>query len=303
MADVELLKRIRVRVFNHHGLTAAYITCAPCIGTFQYLPKHMQGHTIFEKKIDEAGFCNFYPANQFMLGNRTFYPFSDFHWIDARDFCHNHSGISRIIPMRRILRRGYGKIGRIYHAKFMGNSIPYQNVYFLMHHAPTLSNFAENKRPAYNGHYSTMSDLAVNRRATFDYEIIETYEAGIALQGFEVKAVKAGRMNLAGTFAIIRGDEAWLVNASISPYQSGNTPEKYDPTRPRRLLLHKKEIKELIGATAEKGLTIVPLKVYAVRNRIKIAIALARHKKKADKRETIKRRESDREIQRTLKWG
>lgn len=143
--------------------------------------------------------------------------------------------------------------------------------------------------------------LAENRRATFDYEILETYEAGIELRGFEVKAVKAGRMNLAGTFAIIRGGEAWLVNASISPYQSNNTPEGYDPTRARRLLLHRREIKELIGAGAQKGLTIVPLKVYASRNRIKVQIALARHKKKQDKRETIKRREGDREIQRTLK--
>lgn len=142
-----------------------------------------------------------------------------------------------------------------------------------------------------------------NRRATFDYEILETYEAGIELRGFEVKAVKAGRMNLAGTFAIIRGNEAWLVNASISPYQAGNTPEGYDPTRARRLLLHKKEIKELIGAAAEKGLTIVPLRVYASRNRIKVQIALARHKKEQDKRESIKKREAGREIERTLKWG
>lgn len=145
--------------------------------------------------------------------------------------------------------------------------------------------------------------LAENRRAHFDYEIVETYEAGIALHGFEVKAVKAGRMNLAGTFAIIRGDEAWLVNASISPYQTGNTPEGYDATRARRLLLHRRQIKELIGSVAEKGLTIVPLRVYAIRGRIKVQIALARHKKKTDKRETIKRRESDREIQRTLKRG
>lgn len=145
--------------------------------------------------------------------------------------------------------------------------------------------------------------LAENRRAAFDYEILDTYEAGIALHGFEVKAVKAGRMNLAGTFAIIRGNEAWLVNASISPYQAGNTPESYDPTRTRRLLLHRKEIKELIGAAAQKGLTIVPLRVYASRNRIKVEIALARHKKKQDKREHIKKREAGREIERTLRWG
>lgn len=148
-----------------------------------------------------------------------------------------------------------------------------------------------------------MTDLAVNRRAHFDYEILETREAGMELHGFEVKAVKKGHINLAGSFAVIRGNEAWLLNATIPPYQGKNTPVGYDPTRSRRLLLHKSEIKELIGAAAEKGLTIVPLKVYTKRNRVKILLGLGRHKKKGDKREIIKRRESEREIDRTLKWG
>ena len=146
-----------------------------------------------------------------------------------------------------------------------------------------------------------MSDLAVNRRAHFDYEILQTYEAGIELHGFEVKAVKAGRMALAGAFAVIRGGETWLLNAAIPPYQAANTPAEYDPLRTRRLLLHKKEIKELIGSAAHKGLTIVPLKVYSKRGRVKLLLGLARHKKAADKREVLKRREADRDIRRELK--
>ena len=148
-----------------------------------------------------------------------------------------------------------------------------------------------------------MTDVAVNRRAQFDYEILQTYEAGIELFGFEVKAVKTGRINLAGSFAIIKNSEIWLLNATIPPYQAKNTPADYDPSRSRRLLLHKSQIKELIGAASQKGLTIVPLKAYTKRNLVKILIGLARHKKKEDKREVIKRRESAREIERALKRG
>lgn len=146
-----------------------------------------------------------------------------------------------------------------------------------------------------------MPELAFNRRARFDYQILETYEAGIELYGFEVKAVKTGRMTLAGAFAVIRGGEVWLLNAAIAPYQSKNTPPDYDPLRTRRLLLHKREITELIGKSVEKGLTIIPLKVYTKRNRLKILIGLGRHKKKADKREVIKQREAKREAERVLK--
>lgn len=146
-----------------------------------------------------------------------------------------------------------------------------------------------------------MNDIAVNRRAYFDYEILETYEAGIELFGFEVKAVKTGHINLAGSYAVIRNSEAWLLNATIPAYQPKNTPPDYDPTRSRRLLLHKSEIKELIGKAAQKGLTIVPLKVYTKRGRVKILVGLAKHRKKADKREVIKRREAEREIKRSLK--
>ncbi|MFY9463231.1 MAG: SsrA-binding protein SmpB, partial [Candidatus Sungiibacteriota bacterium] len=132
-----------------------------------------------------------------------------------------------------------------------------------------------------------MNDLAVNRRAHFDYEILSTYEAGISLFGFEVKAIKSGRINLAGAYALIRNSEAWLINATIPPYQAANAPADYDPTRTRRLLLHKSEIKELIGGATERGLTIVPLKVYTKRNRVKMLIGLGRRKKKSDKREII----------------
>lgn len=146
-----------------------------------------------------------------------------------------------------------------------------------------------------------MKDLVVNKRGYFDYEILETKEAGIELYGFEVKAVKTGRMNLSGSFAVIRRGEAWLLNATIAPYQPKNTPPDYDPARSRRLLLHKAEIRELIGTASQKGLTIVPLKVYTKNNRVKILIGIGRHKKKTDKRELIKKREAKREIERTLK--
>lgn len=146
-----------------------------------------------------------------------------------------------------------------------------------------------------------MSEIAVNRKAYFDYEILEIYEAGIELLGFEVRSAKSGRINLTGSFAVIRNNEAWLLNTTISALQPKNIPASYDPVRTRKLLLHKSEIKELIGKSAQKGLTIVPLKVYTKRNRVKILIGLARHKKKYDQRETIKKREAGREIARVLK--
>ncbi len=146
-----------------------------------------------------------------------------------------------------------------------------------------------------------MPGIAVNRRAAFDYEILEEYEAGIALHGHEVKSVRAGWMQLAGSFAIIRGGEAWLVNAAIPPYQPANTPAGYDPARARRLLLKKAEIRELIGTSAQRGLTLVPLRVYTKGPRIKVAFGLARRKKKYDKRERIREREDQRKIERALR--
>lgn len=138
--------------------------------------------------------------------------------------------------------------------------------------------------------------ITTNKRAYFDYNILETYEAGIELLGFEVKAIKSNRINLAGSYVIIRDNQAWLLNADIPPYQPLNTPADYDSKRTRRLLLKSSEIKNLIGRTQEKGLTLVPLKVYTKNRRIKLEIGLGKSKKKADKREAIKKREAEREI-------
>jgi len=146
-----------------------------------------------------------------------------------------------------------------------------------------------------------MGNYAENRKARFDYEILEKYEAGIELLGTEVKSVRGGRMSLEGAFAIIRGGEAYLINSNIPPYQVNNTEKDYDPLRNRRLLLTKKELTELVGSEKNKSLTIVPISVYNKGRKIKVEIALVKGKKKFDKRETIKKRETDRELRRTLK--
>ena len=145
-----------------------------------------------------------------------------------------------------------------------------------------------------------MSEIISNKKAYFNYEILETYEAGIELKGFEVKAVKIGRANLVGAFVIIKNNEAWILNMDIPPYQVNNTPDGYEQTRTRKLLLNKNEIKELLGKSQEQGLTIVPLKLYSKNGKVKVEIGLARGKKSHDKRETIKKREVDREIRKTL---
>ena len=146
-----------------------------------------------------------------------------------------------------------------------------------------------------------MKELAKNRRAFFDYHILEKIEAGIELLGFETKAAKTGKINLAGSYARIKDGQAWLVGASIAPYQPKNTPSEYDPERDRRLLLTKKEIATLTGKTKEAGLTVVPLRAYIKGRLVKVELGLARSKKKWDKRETIRKRESDTEIKRRLK--
>jgi SsrA-binding protein len=146
-----------------------------------------------------------------------------------------------------------------------------------------------------------MTDITTNRRAHADYDILKTYEAGIELLGFEVKSAKTGRASLTGAFAVIRDRQAWLLNANIPPYQTANTPSSYEPARTRRLLIHSREIKELTGAAATKGLTIVPLKLYTRRGRVKVQLGLARHRKRHDKRQIIKKREAARDIARTLK--
>ena len=143
-----------------------------------------------------------------------------------------------------------------------------------------------------------MPDLAENKRARFDYAILETYEAGIELRGFEVKAIRIGRLNLSGSYVIIRGNEAYLINADLPAYQPLNTPEGYDSKRSRRLLLNRKEVRELMGRVKESNLTIIPLNVYTKGTLIKVKIGLGKPKKKSDKRETIKKRETDREMRR-----
>lgn len=142
---------------------------------------------------------------------------------------------------------------------------------------------------------------AENRQAFHDFEILEKYEAGMVLEGHEVKAVKTGRLSVRGSYVKVLGGEIFLIGATISPYQPKNTPKDYDPQRTRKLLLSKKEISGLIGKSEEKGLTIVPLKAYNKKGRIKMEIGLAKSKKKDDKRELIKKREEKRKIERRLK--
>lgn len=142
---------------------------------------------------------------------------------------------------------------------------------------------------------------AENKKAFFDYQILEKFEAGIVLEGQEVKAVKTGKANIAGSYVKILGNEGYLVGATISPYQPKNIFYDYDPQRSRKLLLTKKELNYLMGKTKERGLTLIPLKIFEKNNKIKLSLGLAKHKKKADKRETIRKREEERKIKRELK--
>ena len=142
---------------------------------------------------------------------------------------------------------------------------------------------------------------AENKKTYFDYEILEKFEAGLSLRGFEVKAVIDGKASLKGGRVIIRNKEAFLVGVSIAEYQTTNTPKDYDQERPRKLLLHKKEIDYLYGKEKERGLTLVPLKLYNKNKKVKLEFAVVRGKKKYDKRESIKKKEAKRKIERTLK--
>jgi SsrA-binding protein len=146
-----------------------------------------------------------------------------------------------------------------------------------------------------------MEALAENKRAGFDFEILETFEAGISLLGSEVKSIAAKRAVIVGSHVVVRGGEAFLVGAEIPPYQPKNVPDGYDSSRTRKLLLNKRELAELSGATAGKGLTLIPIKMYNKSRKVKLLIGLARSKKKTDKRETIKKRETERELRRFRK--
>ena len=146
-----------------------------------------------------------------------------------------------------------------------------------------------------------MAPLIYNKKAGFDYEILEKFEAGIELLGFEVKSLRAGRGSLDGAYISARNGEVFLHGTTISPYQQNNTPAGYDERRPRRLLLTRKEIEELSETEGKKGLTIVPLSVYNKGKKIKVQIAVVRGKKKFDKRDVIMKREVGRDLRRTLK--
>lgn len=145
------------------------------------------------------------------------------------------------------------------------------------------------------------SDVATNRQARFRYELLETWETGIALQGSEVKSLRDGKANLKDAYALVRDGEVWLHNAHIAPYGPA-AREGHDPGRPRKLLMHKREIERLIGKTQERGLTLVPTRIYFSGPRAKVELALARGKELRDKRETIREREQKREMERALRY-
>lgn len=142
--------------------------------------------------------------------------------------------------------------------------------------------------------------IAENRQARFKYEILEEFEAGIALTGTEVKSLRSGKANLRDCFARVRDGELWLVNLHIPPYAHGNV-QNHEPTRPRKLLMHRGEIDRLAGQTAEKGLTLVPIKLYFKGDHVKVGLALCRGKRVHDKRQAIRERTTKREMDRAMK--
>ena len=142
--------------------------------------------------------------------------------------------------------------------------------------------------------------VSVNRQAYHDYFVDETMEAGLALTGTEVKSIRAGHVNLRGAYARIRDDEVWIEGMHIAVYEQG-TYMNHEPTRPRKLLLHRREIDRLLGRVQAKGLTLVPLKLYFKENRVKVELGLCRGKKLYDKREAIQERETQRELARVMK--
>lgn len=146
----------------------------------------------------------------------------------------------------------------------------------------------------------TYRTIAENRKARHDYFIEETFEAGIELKGTEVKSIRLGRVNLKDSYAHLKGSEVYLENMHISPYEQGNR-FNHDPLRPRRLLLHKREIRKLIGATAQKGFTLVPVRLYFKGSLVKVELALAKGKKLYDKREDLAKREAQRDMERAMR--
>jgi SsrA-binding protein len=143
--------------------------------------------------------------------------------------------------------------------------------------------------------------VARNPKATYDYHILDTHEAGLVLTGTEVKSLRAGKASIKEAYARIRGGQVFLDGMSITPYEQGNR-YNHDPVRSRKLLLHRREIERLVGALEQKGLTLVPLELYFRKGRAKVSIAVGRGKKHHDRREDIKRREADREIARAASY-
>ncbi|MGB3187875.1 MAG: SsrA-binding protein SmpB, partial [Limnoraphis sp.] len=139
-----------------------------------------------------------------------------------------------------------------------------------------------------------------NRKARYLYELLETYQAGIELQGTEVKSIRAGRVNMQDGYALVRNREAWLINVHISPYET-SAYFNHEPRRTRKLLLHRKEINKLIGLVEQKGLTLVPTKMYFKNGLVKVEIAVGRGKKLHDKRDTMKKRDDQRQMERAMK--
>lgn len=139
-----------------------------------------------------------------------------------------------------------------------------------------------------------------NKRANFDYELLERFEAGLVLTGTEIKSIRANHVSLQRSYVQPRGDELWLLEANISPYEHGNR-ENHEPTRPRKLMLHRREINRILTQLAQKGLTVVPTRLYLKGGRAKVEVALARGKRKVDKREDIARRDADRQVERALR--
>lgn len=146
-----------------------------------------------------------------------------------------------------------------------------------------------------------MTSLIENKKARLRFEVLETYTAGLELFGYEVKAIRGHQGSLEGSRVLVRGGEAFLIGMTVPPYQQANTPKSYDPERPRKLLLSRKEIGELLDAESTKGLTAVPLEVYNNGRYIKVRVAIVRGKNKADKREDLKRREAKKEADRALR--
>jgi SsrA-binding protein len=144
-------------------------------------------------------------------------------------------------------------------------------------------------------------DLVQNKKARLDYEVLEEFEAGIELLGHEVKSLRGKLGKLEGAHVVVRGGEAYVVGATIPPYQPNNTPKEYEPMRTRKLLLTKKEIAAVAAAEGQKGLTVVPLSIYNKGGKLKVKVAVARGRKKYDKREVLKKRDTEREMRRTLK--